>query len=219
MRNVDSDEIIFRIICASALVAVGVTRDYYWFIRPYLRSEQRRKPVEVLNDLFQAVFESNRDGARTVPMMVAVVSLFAGLGAYIVDPSLMAWSAVRLPRTVRWTGAAIGWAGALGEMWAFTCLGRQYSPLLRIRKDHSLVTSGPYAWIRHPLYSFGLPFVFGLALAAANWFLLLTAGIGFAFLMTVRVPREEAMLVEAFGDSYREHIKRTGRFLPRLRAG
>jgi protein-S-isoprenylcysteine O-methyltransferase Ste14 len=102
-------------------------------------------------------------------------------------------------------------------MWTFTNLGRQYSPLLRVRKDQLLVTSGPYAYVRHPLYTFGFPFMFGLALVAANWFVLLSAGVALTLLVTVRVPREEAMLTEAFGDAYRDYAKRTGRLLPRWR--
>src|SRR5262249_38355501 len=50
-------------------------------------------------------------------------------------------------------------------------LGRQYSALLRVREDHALIDGGPYAWVRHPMYSFGVPFLMGLGIMTANWFI------------------------------------------------
>ena len=65
-------------------------------------------------------------------------------------------------------------------------------------------------------YSFGMPMLAGLGLVAANW-LIVATGIGaIAMAMVQRTPKEEAMLIEAFGDSYRRYCERTGRFFPRL---
>ena len=84
-----------------------------------------------------------------------------------------------------------------------------------IREDHRLVTSGPYRYIRHPLYTMGLLLFSSLSLIAANWFMMLGTVLAFV-LVSLRLPKEEAALIEAFGDEYRAYMQRTGRFLPRL---
>lgn len=152
----------------------------------------------------------------SAPLAAPPVLCFGGVGVYIVNPSLMSWSSVHVPNSIRWLGAGLGWTGALGEIWALVYLGRQYSPILRVRRGHELVVQGPYAWVRHPVYSFGMPMLAGLGLVAANW-LIVATGIGaIAMAMVQRTPKEEAMLIEAFGDSYRRYCERTGRFFPRL---
>jgi protein-S-isoprenylcysteine O-methyltransferase Ste14 len=117
---------------------------------------------------------------------------------------------------VRWLGAALAGSGAAGEIWGYVYLGRQYSALLRIRDDHVLIDGGPYAWVRHPLYSFLLLFVTGLGIMTASWFTFATGLLGIVGFVR-RVPDEEAMLLEAFGESYRRYTARTGRLFPRLR--
>ena len=54
----------------------------------------------------------------------------------------MSWSSVHVPNSIRWLGAGLGWTGALGEIWALVYLGRQYSPILRVRRGHELVVQG-----------------------------------------------------------------------------
>jgi protein-S-isoprenylcysteine O-methyltransferase Ste14 len=97
----------------------------------------------------------------------------------------------------------------------FSSLGRNITDTVAIRKEHTLVTHGPYRWIRHPLYSFGFLLFVGFTLLTANWFIGLT-GVCALTLLALRTPIEEAKLIEQFGDAYREYMKRTGRFLPRL---
>jgi protein-S-isoprenylcysteine O-methyltransferase Ste14 len=77
------------------------------------------------------------------------------------------------------------------------------------------VTGGPYAIVRHPLYTFGTLFMYGMALTLASWFTLASATGGLLFLLA-RLPNEERHLVEAFGPAYTEYMKRTGGLLPRL---
>ena len=98
----------------------------------------------------------------------------------------------------------------------FHHLGLNVTPVADPRSDATLVTTGPYRYIRHPLYSFATLCLLGIGMAIDNGaFIVLPLG---AFtLMVIRVPREEALLVEKFGDAYREYRSRTGRFLPRLR--
>jgi protein-S-isoprenylcysteine O-methyltransferase Ste14 len=117
---------------------------------------------------------------------------------------------------IRWVAILIGCLGTAGEIWAAVSLGASYSPLLRVAEERVVVTAGPYRWIRHPLYAFWIPVMTGWGLAARNWFILVSGTVLILVLIVVRVPREEAMMVEGFGESYRQYMSRTGRFVPRL---
>lgn len=93
-------------------------------------------------------------------------------------------------------------------------LGSEWSPQLQLREGHHLVTSGPYARIRHPMYTGITGFGVGLALVSANWvFVALVALVVVGLLL--RIPREEEMLIAEFGDEYRMYKQRTGSLLPR----
>ena len=131
-------------------------------------------------------------------------------------PSIVQWSRVELPDGLRLAGALY----ALLLMpwllhWTQTSLGRNVSTTVIIRADHELITSGPYRWVRHPLYVLGALFLTSLSLIAASW--VLFTGLLFALIFgLLRTPKEEAMLAEHFGDAYRDYQRRTGRYFPKL---
>lgn len=135
---------------------------------------------------------------------------------YLSAPQWLVWSAVELPEAVRWAGAGISGLGLLLLLWVQWALGKNFSTTLRLRADHTLVTHGPYRWARHPMYTALILLWSGLVLLAANWFLGALVLLGILGIIRVRTPREEAMMLRAYGDAYREYMKRTGRFLPRL---
>jgi protein-S-isoprenylcysteine O-methyltransferase Ste14 len=118
-----------------------------------------------------------------------------------------------LPFWLRWVGLALGLASLGLWTWTHVALGRFWSVPLQLRADHRLVTSGPYSRVRHPMYAAALGWVVSLGLVVANWVPLIFAA-WVAILVLMRVPREEQMMVERFGDEYREYMKRTGRFFP-----
>ena len=135
--------------------------------------------------------------------------------AYLINPRWMAWSSVPLPDWLPWSGAGIMLICVPLVYWVFSSLGKNVTPTVVTRQEHSLVTHGPYRWVRHPLYSVGFLMFAGLSLLAANWFIAFTLVLGYIPL-AMRTPIEEERLVERFGDQYREYMQRTGRFLPRL---
>lgn len=145
------------------------------------------------------------------------LATMAGLIAYLIDPKWMAWSSLPLPGWVRWMGVGMGVIGGALIVWAFSNLGKNLTDTVVTRRNHTLVVSGPYRWVRHPFYVAVLLTVIGNALAAANWFLLL-GGLSVFLLMVIRTKTEEAKLLERFGDQYRAYMARTGRFLPKLGA-
>jgi protein-S-isoprenylcysteine O-methyltransferase Ste14 len=134
---------------------------------------------------------------------------------YLINPAWMAWSKIGLPEWARWLGIGIGILCIFGIYWLFSSIGSGITPTSATRKEHKLVTSGPYRWVRHPLYTVGSSFFVSFGMMADNWFIAALGVLAF-ILMAVRTPKEEANLIEKFGDEYRQYMKTTGRFLPRL---
>lgn len=134
---------------------------------------------------------------------------------YLINPNWMNWSKIGLPEWARWLGAGIGVLCVLGIYWLFSSIGSGITPTSATRKEHKLVTNGIYRYIRHPLYTVGSSLFISFGMMADNWFI---AALGvLAFIgMAIRTPKEEANLIEKFGDEYREYMKSTGRFFPKL---
>ncbi len=135
--------------------------------------------------------------------------------AFVVNPAWMSWSALPLPALLRWTGVGVIVATFIFTLPAFFSLGKNYSGSVVIKDSHTLVTSGPYRWVRNPIYTSYFALTLSLFLLATNWFIGL-ALLALSILLASRVEGEEALLLERFGDEYRAHMRRTGRFLPRL---
>ena len=134
---------------------------------------------------------------------------------YLINPNWMNWSKIGLPESIRWLGVGTGVLCTFGIYWLFSSIGSGITPTSATRKEHKLVTRGIYRWIRHPLYTIGSSFIVSFGMMADNWFITAFGILAF-ILMASRTPKEESTLVEKFGDEYREYMKRTGRYLPRL---
>jgi protein-S-isoprenylcysteine O-methyltransferase Ste14 len=100
-------------------------------------------------------------------------------------------------------------------VWTFRNLGKNLTDTVVTRKDHTLVTTGPYRYVRHPFYLAFFLAVIGGSIVAANWFVFLAGMIPSGFLIA-RTRIEEEKLTERFGEEYRDYVKTTGRFFPRL---
>lgn len=134
---------------------------------------------------------------------------------YLINPAWMAWSKIGLPEWTRWLGVGIGILCVFGIYWLFSSIGSGITPVSATRREHKLSTRGIYRWVRHPLYTIGSSFIVSFGMMADNWFIALFGVLAF-IAMAVRTPKEEANLIEKFGDEYREYMKRTGRFLPKI---
>lgn len=157
-------------------------------------------------------------GLRLVALLrlISLAVLLPLLG-YLINPDWVAWARMDLPSWARWLGAVGMLAAALLSVWVFASIGANISPSHATREGHQLVTHGPYRWVRHPLYTTGMLAVLSLTLLTALWWVGLAMLIPLAVLIW-RTQREEQRLIEAFGDQYRAYMRRTGRFLPRLRS-
>jgi len=154
-----------------------------------------------------------------VPILVllrlAGLAVWGSVLAYLINPHWMQWSAFSLPFAIRWLGVGLGIVALPLMYWLFSSIGNNITDTVATRKNHQLVTHGPYHWVRHPLYSVGTLFFISIGLIAANWFILVMSLVALVMLL-IRLPKEEAKLIEAFGDEYRAYMKKTGRLLPHL---
>jgi protein-S-isoprenylcysteine O-methyltransferase Ste14 len=159
--------------------------------------------------------DRSQGGRRLVVLRIVGLAAFVPLLLYIIHPAWVAWARFPAPEWLRWLALAIAAAMLPCIFWLFSTLGNNISPRETTRARHQLIVSGPYRYIRHPLYTIGGLFFAGLSLGAALWWTLLLLAIGFALLL-IRTPKEEENLIALFGDEYREYMKRTGRYLPHL---
>jgi protein-S-isoprenylcysteine O-methyltransferase Ste14 len=134
---------------------------------------------------------------------------------YRVNPQGIAWASVPLPEWLRWTGAGLLAACALLLSWTLHSLGKNLTDTVVTRKAHTLVTTGPYRWVRHPFYVSVLLLAVSCAMLTANWFIL-ASGLAAFTMMVLRTRIEEGKLLERFGGEYRRYMERTGAFFPRL---
>jgi len=120
------------------------------------------------------------------------------------------------PAWIGWLGAIV-FAGSGALIWkTHQDLGRSWTPSLTFRDGHFLITDGIFSYLRHPMYSAQLLWAIAQMLLLHNWI------AGFAYLAViiphtlVRIRKEEKIMLEKFGDEYRDYMEKTGRFIPRL---
>lgn len=117
--------------------------------------------------------------------------------------------------------AAQAWAGAVVLVAALMLfrlthkqLGKNWSISLELRETQTLVTDGLYGYVRHPMYSSFILFAAAQALLLQNWIAGPIGIVAIAILFFLRVPREEQMMIETFGQAYRDYMRRTARIVP-----
>jgi protein-S-isoprenylcysteine O-methyltransferase Ste14 len=169
--------------------------------------ERRAKRVRVVSN--------RRSPSETVGLASALLGLAILPGFYV---------ATGIPAAADYP--ARPWAVVVGAMlfivamWVFRRthkeLGRNWSITLEIRDKHELVCGGPYALVRHPMYTSFLLMGLGQAFLLSNWAMGLVGLIGFAILFFLRVDKEERMMLEVFGQRYRDYMERTKRIIPYL---
>jgi protein-S-isoprenylcysteine O-methyltransferase Ste14 len=146
---------------------------------------------------------------------VAALLLFPVVGCVLI-PQKMVWASFPLPFWCRWLGVIIGVSTIPAIAWVLHSLGQNVSETVLTKRNHRLVRSGPYRWVRHPLYSAGIALFLALSLIDSSWLILLIAVIVAAFLQVLVIPSEEQALLTKFGNDYRAYTRSTGRFLPRV---
>lgn len=164
------------------------------------------KPAERREPLAKRFF------AQWLPLAAAVLLL--GPGRWYGD-SLLREPFVPHSTPVYSIGLALAVAGAALAIWARYLLGRNWSASVQIKKGHELVVTGPYRLIRHPIYTGLLLLFLGSALMVGDWRGLLAVAIAFASFW-FKLKKEEAWMIERFGDVYRDYRGKTRALLPGL---
>jgi protein-S-isoprenylcysteine O-methyltransferase Ste14 len=110
-------------------------------------------------------------------------------------------------------GGLLALTGALLAAWAKARLGRLFSPQLGVQQDHRLVTTGPYAVVRHPIYLGIIDFIIGSALYF-NDLGLLVVGLLFVLYFAAQIRIEERQFAAHFGAEWQQYAARTPALLP-----
>lgn len=147
--------------------------------------------------------------------MVVFVAWHVLPWVYIFSPWLD-FADYHLPVWMGWAGATLFVLSLLILRKAYRDLGANWSPKFDIVAGQHLVTTGVYAYIRHPIYAGLWIWAFAQPLLLQNWLAGVLLLPTFLILYLVRVPREEQTLLDEFGEAYRQYCQRTGRLVPRL---
>ena len=188
---------IFEVIFLVGFVAGSVIRKIYTFRCREGKAERQHKDI----------------------VDIALISA-GGLGMvlpfFFIFTPWLDFADYRLPAWLRWIGTAV-FAMALLLLWrSHADLGRNFSAILQIRREHLLVTDGIYRHIRHPMYAAHLLWAIAQGLLLENWLAGWAFLVVFVPLYLIRAPKEEQMMLEQFGQEYRQYITCTGGIIPRF---
>ncbi len=192
-----NDEFLFKILTA-LLSAV-----YAGIHRYFLKGQREIEKILVVHE-------------RCIKFSYALLILaWIPLLLYFLTPWIDSFH-FQLPPWLRWCGCGILILGDTGFWWTHKALGKNWAPVLEIHKGQDLVTRGPYSFVRHPMYAAMFFIHMGMALLSANWIVAMACLGSMTAMYFLRVSEEEKMMVEYFGEAYRDYMNRTGRMFPRL---
>jgi protein-S-isoprenylcysteine O-methyltransferase Ste14 len=182
------------------MMAVG------WYLIRYRYARRARR---------EKVLRSARGPRENALLLISLAGLGIVPFIYIVTALPHFASYVFRPAQA-WLGVFVAVAALVMFRLTHRALGRNWSLSLDVRENHHLITDGIYRKIRHPMYSAFWLWAVAQALLLPNLVAGFAGLIGFGTLFFGRVAREEQMMLETFGDEYREYMARTGRIMPRL---
>ncbi|HTZ98466.1 MAG TPA: isoprenylcysteine carboxylmethyltransferase family protein [Terriglobales bacterium] len=128
------------------------------------------------------------------------------------------WLRERFVASTPWlnaVGVVMTYAGIALAIWARWNLGRNWSARVTLKVDHELICSGPYARLRHPIYSGLLLAAIGTAMVIGEWrglLAIVVVGVVHSF----KAKREETLMLATFGDKYQSYRQQTGFLLPKF---
>jgi len=152
--------------------------------------------------------------ALAIALRLTGLCLWVAIFAYLINPDWVGWASLPLPGWLRWSGLAFGVPCWFLMYWTLSSLGKNLTDTVVRRSNATLVTTGPYRWVRHPFYTTVGLLLLSATLLTANW-LIGVLSVAVLALLVRRTDKEEQKLVEGF-DGYRQYMESTGRFFPKL---
>lgn len=197
-----SSETIFRVLFTLAAIALTAIRLYY-----QSKTFRDKRKVELREGKVSLVTAS----------IAALTAVVFGV-EYIVAPGFFGFAyLVDYPDWLRWVGAFLLGAGIVLLAVSHHHLDKSFYSVVALKEDQELIETGPYRWIRHPIYTAYLLNYIGGGLLASNLVLTFVPFIMYAIMASLRMGQEEALLGQLFGQRYQDYRSRTGGLLPRLR--
>jgi len=197
------DETPFRIALIAVLVPAALVGVYH-----RLQAAATREKISHREEGYLFATVLRLSGLAT---LIAIIT-------WLVAPAATSWAHLPLPPVVRWGFVALGF-GCTGLLyWTLSSLGKNLTDTVVTRANATLVTRGPYHWVRHPFYVTGALMLLAITGLSANGLIGALGIVPFVFL-AIRTPKEEQMLVARFGEAYEDYIRRTGRFVPHFIGG
>jgi len=119
---------------------------------------------------------------------------------------------------ISWAGVGITILGVAVAIWARYCIGQYWSARVTLKEGHRLIRSGPYAFVRHPIYTGMLVAAAGTALVIGEWRGVVAVAVIWAT-HSLKARREERLLATEFGEEYADYRRSTGFLFPRFGRG
>lgn len=145
------------------------------------------------------------------------LALWLSVLLYLIYPKAISWGQLNLPLWLRGLGLIVMALCLPVFYWIFSSLDANIISTVVTREDHTLVVTGSYRWVRHPLYTTGTLFSLGFSLVAASWFTALLLILE-SIVLDRRTSIEEGQLIARFGDDYLKYMEQTGHYLPKIRS-
>ena len=177
-----------QILYGSLIGAIWIGWNIYWFVAARDAKPNRRR-------------ESPLSRAAHIAPVAAAIILIA-----LPDRLAGGFDARILPRSLAtyWTGVGMLIAGLAFSIWARRRLGRNWSGTVTLKENHELIRTGPYRWVRHPIYTGLLVAFVGTAVSLSEW--RGVAAIALATLaLLLKIRLEEDWMLETVGDGYRRY--------------
>jgi protein-S-isoprenylcysteine O-methyltransferase Ste14 len=203
--------LFFRLSFIALWALFAVVRGYYG-----RKTKTHSTIAGAMEKLKTAIAEEDMGTGFKIITAITTAIGAAGLVLYLLSPPWWTWTSIPLGEWIQWSGIVMALVPIFFIIWVHRHLDKQWSIALELREDHKLITTGPYRYVRHPMYLGIFIYNIGLMMISLDVLVILF----FAFTIWVnyrRIPREEQMLIQKFGDEYLEYIKRSGRLLPQFR--
>jgi protein-S-isoprenylcysteine O-methyltransferase Ste14 len=129
-------------------------------------------------------------------------------------PGAVSWAKFNLPLGFQIIGLILAIACIPVILWVFNSIGKNISETVLTKESHELVTSGPYSFVRHPLYGAALLLLFSISLVFRDWIILVYSLVGLVAFRMLVIPAEEKQLLDTFGEEYERYRNRTRSLFP-----